>query len=160
MSDREAVFRELVATLEQRTSSATTDLFQTASKDLGNTKRIFYGGGSALVIILSTIGGWAMDTIEKMQRQAALIEAQSRKIDDLDTRVRLMVGRQRDIARRVLGNEVLIVDGLQWVADKIDAGRQSSGVGRPRSVNAAKTRIDDTGVGVGRLFELDGLEHE
>lgn len=157
VSEREAALRELICSFEQRSSSNTADLFQTASKDLGATKKLFYGGGSALVFILSTAGGWVMDAIEKMQKQTEVIELQSKKLEELDTKLKVVAERQNSLGRRAVANEVLIVDGIQWIADKVDAGKRSAREERPRSVSAAKRRIDDAGADPGHLFKLDSL---
>lgn len=158
-SDREAALRELIQTFETRSSSSTADLFQAANRDLSATKKVFYGGGGVIVFVMSTVGGWVMDAMEKQQKQADTIEAQTKSIDELKVQIRLGIEQQRQLARRVVANEVLIVDGIGWVADKIDAGRRSAKIKRPRSVNAAKRRIDDTGTGLGTLFKLDSLGH-
>ena len=157
--DREAVLRELIGTFEQRSSSSTADLFQVANKDLSATKKLFYGGGSVIVLIMSTVGGWVMDAIEKQQKLVDVIEAQSRQLDELVTRSKLDAARQQQIARRVVANEVLIVDGIEWVAGKIDAKGRSRSKQKPRSLKAAKRRIDDAGAGMGQLFRLDSLSN-
>ena len=156
-SDREAVLRELIATFEQRSSSSTADLFRTANRDLSATKKLFYGGSSVIVLIMSTVGGWVMDAIEKQHKLVDVIEAQSQKISDLETLSKDDAKRQNKIARRVVANEVLIVDGLEWIAAKIDAKSKSQDEKRPRSLKAAKRRIDDAGAGMGQLFRLDSL---
>jgi len=159
-SEREAILRELIATFEQRSSSTTADLFQTASKDLGATKRLVYGGGSALIFLLSTAGGWVMDAVEKMQAQTVVIEQQSKRMANIETRLTLMAEQHRQIGHRLVGNEMLIVDGMTWVADKIDAGKKSRDESIPRSIGAARRRIDDSGATTARVFELDTLAHE
>jgi hypothetical protein len=154
---REAALRELIATFEQRSSGATIDLFETAKKDLSGTKKLIYGSGTAFAALFSTIVGWSMDFVEQSHKQAETIQAQAKNIEDLQTQVRLMSARQETLARRLVSNEVLIVDGVQWVADKIDLGRRSSKKEAPRSIAAAQRRIDDAGSGSGQLFQLDGL---
>lgn len=152
---REAAIRELISTFEQRSSGATVDLFETAKKDLSGTKRLVYGGGTAFAALFSTIVGWSMDFVEQAQKQATTIETQSKNIEDLQTQLRLMSARQETLGRRLVGNEILVVDGIQWIADKVDAGRRSAKEQAPRSFAAAKLRLDD--VGAGRLFQIDGL---
>lgn len=152
---REAALRELITSFEQRSSGATVDLFETAKKDLSGTKRLVYGGGTAFAALFSTIVGWSMDFVEQFQKQAATIEAQSMKLEELQTKLRLIGARQETIGRRLVSNEVLVVDGLQWIADKVDAGKRSPKKKPPRSITAAKRRIDDAGSS--SLFQLDGL---
>ncbi len=154
---REAALRELISTFEQRSSGATVDLFETAKKDLSGTKRLVYGGGTAFAALFSTIVGWSMDFVEQSQKQADTIEMQSKNIEDLQTQLRLMSARQEALARRMVANEILVVDGLQWIADKVDAGKRSSREQPPRSIKAARRRIDDAGAGDRGLFQLDGL---
>lgn len=154
---REAALRELISTFEQRSSGTTVDLFETAKKDLSGTKRLVYGGGTAFAALFSTIVGWSMDFVEQSQKQADTIEAQSKNIEDLKTQLRLMSARQEALGRRIVGNEILVVDGIQWIADKIDLGKRSSKKKAPRSISAAQRRIEDAGTSSGRLFKLDGL---
>ncbi len=150
---REAALRELISTFEQRSSGTTVDLFETAKKDLSGTKRLVYGGGTAFAALFSTIVGWSMDFVEQAQKQADTIEAQSKNIEDLKTQLRLMSAKQEALGRRLVGNEILVVDGIQWLADKVDAGRRSPREKAPRSFVAAKKRLED--VGSGRLFQID-----
>ncbi len=154
---REAALRELITTFEQRSSGTTVDLFETAKKDLSGTKRLVYGGGTAFAALFSTIVGWSMDFVEQAQKQAETIETQSKNIEDLKTQLRLMSAKQETLGRRLVSNEVLVVDGIQWLADKIDAGKRSSRKQAPRSITAAQRRIEDAGSGSGRLFLTNGL---
>lgn len=151
---REAALRELISTFEQRSSGTTVDLFETARKDLSGTKRLVYGGGTAFAALFSTIVGWSMDFVEQAQKQADTIETQSKNIEDLQTQLRLMSAKQETLGRRIVGNEILIVDGLQWIADKVDAGKRSSREKAPRTFQAAKKRLED--LGSSRLFSLEG----
>lgn len=154
---REVALRDLITTFEQRSSGNTQDLFETAKKDLSGTKRLVYGGGTAFAALFSTIVGWSMDFVEQTQKQAETIQAQSKHIKDLKVQLRVMSARQETLARRLVANEILIVDGVQWIADKVDLGRRSAKKEAPRSITAAQRRIDDAGSGSGQLFQLDGL---
>ncbi len=154
---REAALRELISTFEQRSSGTTVDLFETAKKDLSGTKRLVYGGGTAFAALFSTIVGWSMDFVEQAQKQADTIEAQATNIKDLQTQLRLISARQETLGRRIVSNEVLVVDGIQWIADKVDLGKRSGRKKAPRSITAARRRIEDAGTATGRLFKLDGL---
>ena len=151
---REVVLRELISTFEQRTSGTTVDLFETAKRDLSGTKRLVYGGGTAFAALFSTIVGWSMDFVEQAQKQAETIETQSRNIEDLQIQLQLMSAKQNILGRRIVGNEILIVDGTQWLADKIDARRYSAQKKAPRTFTTAKKRLDD--LGSSRLFSLNG----
>ena len=153
---REAALRELITSFEQRSSGTTVELFETAKKDLSGTKRLVYGGGTAFAALFSTIVGWSMDFVEQSQKQAETIEKQSKQIEDLQTQLRLVYARQEALAGRMVDNEILVVDGMIWLADKIDAGKHSSRKKAPRSIKAAQRRIEDAGSGR-RLFQPDGL---
>lgn len=140
---REVAVRELIASFEQRSSSSANDLFEVAKKDLSGTKRLVYGGGFSLAAILSTVGGWSMDFLEKQKKQADDIAAISRTISDLDVRMKLLGGQQRQIVGHILGAELLVIDGIGWVGTRLDICRKAKTVKKPGSLADARRRISE-----------------